>query len=132
MEIIDLASLSWYSTPNCRPNIALLAHDSFRTSKFSADLFYTRPICSPTLTTTTSLNRSMPPLSHPRHFPSSVPGGSLIGSVGSQFSTAYTQTLNAKTRHPSQYDPRSPPPTYTSQKPEYTSRHKTRAASCFL
>lgn len=74
----------------------------------------------------------MPPLSHPKNFPSAVPGGSLIGSIGSQLSTAYTQTLHAKTQHSSQYDPRSPPPTYTSQKPENSPRNKARAASCFL
>lgn len=75
----------------------------------------------------------MSPLSHPEHFPSPIPGGSVIGSVGSQFSTAYTKTIHAKSRHSSDHDPRIiTPPTDSSQKLEYTSRHPARPASCFL
>jgi hypothetical protein len=73
----------------------------------------------------------MPPRFDPKHFPSPVPGGCVIGSIGSQFSTAYTQTLHDKTIRSSHRDPRSPPPTHASQDLDYTPKEAPRAASCF-
>jgi len=74
----------------------------------------------------------MPPLSHPRRFPTPVPGGSLIGSIGSQFSTTHSQTLRQNDTPPAVHSPgmmaRPPPPTYTSQTSAYI---PTRSVSCF-
>jgi hypothetical protein len=71
----------------------------------------------------------MPPLPPPQLSP--IPGGSVLGSIGSQFRTIYTETLSH----------RSPPPTYTSSSSDYVSRnphnsenahvHRGRSSSCF-
>ena len=65
---------------------------------------------------------SMPPLSHPRCFPTPAPGGSVIGSIGSQFSAARSQTLQSNNF-----------PTAAMAHISNNSAHiPTRSVSCFL
>jgi len=73
----------------------------------------------------------MPPLSRPRRFPTPVPGGSLIGSIGSQFSNTHSQTLHQIDTLPlahSQDVPGSPMP-YTTNTSAYI---PSRSVSCVI